>query len=33
MEYNNNAIFEGIVNIYRPRFFIYGPPDQFMAEA
>ena len=29
-EYNNNAVFEGIMIIYGPQFFIYGPPMLFM---
>ena len=26
LQYNNDAIFEGIIDIYSPRFVIYGPP-------
>ena len=28
--YNNNAVFMGIMIIYGPRFFIYGPPVLFI---
>jgi len=27
--YNNTAIFVGVVDIYGPHFFIYGPPVSF----
>ena len=32
-KYNNNAIFAGVIDIYDPHFFIYGPPVSFMPEA
>ena len=32
-KYNNNAVFAGVIDIYGPHFFIYGPLVSLMPEA